>query len=78
MANENAWQDLVEALQILARHPSNDVSPTHCEHDKLTVMADPARFTDDEITYLESLGFLAGNPGSQDECTFYSYRFGSA
>lgn len=73
-----AWRDLLEALNILARHPGSDISPFHCEHDELTVMADPADFTAEEIAHLDDLGFHAGRPGSESEGTFYSYRFGSA
>jgi hypothetical protein len=76
--NENAaipkaWADLIEGLTILATRQNNDISPLHCEHDQLTVMADPAAFTADELTRLDEMGFHAG-----DEQTFYSFRFGSA
>jgi hypothetical protein len=68
-----AWTDLIEGLTLLAKHQNNDISPLHCEHDTLTVMADPAAFTTDELGRLRTLGFFA----SEDE-TFMSYRFGSA
>lgn len=73
-----AWADLLEALTLLATHQNNEVSPLHCEHDQLTVMADPFAFTADELARLERLGFRAGAPGSDSEGTFYSFRFGSA
>lgn len=68
-----AWVDLIEALTLLAEHQNNEISPLHCEHDQLTVMADPAAFTADELARLDELGFHAGT----DE-TFYSFRYGSA
>jgi hypothetical protein len=69
-----AWVELIEALTLLARGQSNDISPCHCEHDTLQVMADPANFTDDELTKLKALGF---HP-DEDELVFTSHRFGSA
>lgn len=69
-----AWRDLLAALRTLAKHPSNEISPFHCEHDKLMVMADPARFSEEELTRLDELGFHA----DQDTETFYSFRYGSA
>jgi len=69
-----AWVDLLEGLAMLARHQSNDISPFHCEHDTLTVMSDPAKFTTDELARLDALGF---HPGTYEE-TFTSFRFGSA
>lgn len=67
------WANLLEAIALLARHPSSYICPFHCEHDVLTVMANPEAFTVDEIARLETIGF---HPG--DEATFYSYRYGSA
>lgn len=69
-----AWADLLEALTILARHHNNDVSPLHCGDDTLTVMADPATFTPNELARLDALGFFPSGDGE----TFTSYRFGSA
>lgn len=69
-----AWADLIEGLTLLAAHQSNDISPLHCEHDQLTVMADPADFTDDELARLDELGFCPDH----DTATFTSSRFGSA
>jgi hypothetical protein len=68
-----AWADLIEGLTLLAKHQNNDLSPFNCQHDELTVMADPAAFTGEEIARLEELGFNAGTEG-----TFCSFRFGSA
>lgn len=70
----DAWNDLIQALTLLARGQSNDISPCHCEHDVLTVMADPANFTEEELTQLNRWGFL---PDHCDQ-TFSSFRFGSA
>jgi hypothetical protein len=68
-----AWADLIEGLTLLAKHHTSDISPLHCEHDTLNVMADDQSFTDDEIARLEALGF-----GVHSEGGFYSFRFGSA
>ena len=68
------WADLIEALTLMAKHHSNDYSPTHCSHDTLTVMADPEQFSTEELARLEELGF---HPGEY-EMTFTSYRYGSA
>jgi hypothetical protein len=69
-----AWQHLIDGLLLLSRHHSNDISPLHCEHDTLTVMADPEAFAPPELALLDSWGF---HPGPE-EGTFTSYRFGSA
>ncbi len=68
-----AWSDLLEGLTMLAKHPSSDISPFHCEHDTLNVMADDSAFTADELARLSVLGFDVHGEGG-----FYSYRFGSA
>ena len=64
--------ELIKALTILRRYGNPDY-PTHCEHDQLTVMVDPAAVSPEDLAELERLGFLPG-----DEGTFYSFRFGSA
>jgi hypothetical protein len=69
-----AWTDLIEALTLLATHQNNAISPLNCQHDELTVMADPADFTEAELARLEELGFSPNH----DNATFYSFRFGSA
>lgn len=62
-----AWADLLEALTLLAEHPADRAVPVVCEHDELTVNADPAAFTADEIARLGRLGFrISGG-------SFYSY-----
>lgn len=68
-----AWAELIEALTLLAKHPGDQVSPLHCEHDTLNVLADNSAFTADELARLEELGFHAGSEGG-----FYSFRYGSA
>jgi hypothetical protein len=68
-----AWADLIEGLTLLAQHQTNDVSPFNCSHDELTVMSDPAQYTDKELSRLRTLGFPPGQDG-----TFTSYRYGSA
>lgn len=65
------WRDLIAALTLLSKGAvGND--PTHCEHDELTVCADPSKFNRADIELLDELGFSAG-----DEA-FTSFRFGSA
>lgn len=67
------WADLIQGLTLLARGADSNSSPLHCEHDELTVMADPEKFTEEEIAQLDAWGFYLGEEG-----TFYSFRFGSA
>lgn len=69
-------KDLLEALAIFASKYPDLYSPFHCEHDTLTVMCDPAQFTEEEITKLESLGFFI--PQDLAEDCFQSFRFGRA
>lgn len=69
-----AWADLIEGLTLLAKHQNNDISPFHCEHDTLTVMAEPSHFSADELVRLDALGFFPSDDGE----TFTSFRFGSA
>jgi hypothetical protein len=75
MATEmpSAWADLIEGLTLLAQHHTDPISPLHCSHDTLHVLADDKAFTDEELAHLERLGFLADKDGG-----FYSFRFGSA
>lgn len=68
------WADLIEALAIMGEHPSSPVSPTHCEHDRLTVMADPDMFTTAQRDRLADLNFEQ----SEDGNTFSSNWYGSA
>lgn len=70
-----AWAQLIEGLTLLAKGQSDDDSPLHCEHDTLTVMADPANFTAEELARLDELGFHASD---EHEGTFTSSRYGSA
>lgn len=69
-----AWADLIEGLTLLAKHHTDDISPLHCQHDTLNVLADDEAFTDEEIARLDTLGFSVNN----SEGGFYSFRFGSA
>jgi len=70
----NPWDNLIEALTLLAKHPTDKVYPIRCEcgHGSLEVMANPRRFTEGELAHLELLGF-----NHDYEERFYSYRFGS-
>lgn len=67
-------KDLIEALTILSKY-TEDRNPTHCEHDVLAVMVDPARVPPDEIERLETLGFIATK--QDGDPVFISFRFGS-
>lgn len=68
-----AWSDLIEGLTLMATGQSNDISPLHCEHDVLSVSADAAKFTREQLSRLDALGFSVDEDGY-----FYSFRFGSA
>lgn len=69
-----AWSELILALALLAKHQANAINPFHCEHDTLTVMSDPERFTPEELAQLDDWGFF---PDEDGEC-FTSFRYGSA
>lgn len=72
----DAWTDLANAITLLTRGATDEVSPFHCEHDELTVNADPEHFSEAELAQLEEWGFhtnLDETPGH-----FYSFRYGSA
>lgn len=62
---------LIEALQIFLKY-DNPSSPTHCEHDELTVCVDPALVSAEDTKKLDELGFIA------DGDCFKSFRYGSA
>lgn len=68
-----AWAELIEALTILAQHPTDPINPTHCDDDTLTVLADANSFDDAELDRLAVLGF-----GVTVNDAFSSFRFGSA
>jgi len=65
------WKNLVAGLVLMSKGATGP-SPTHCEHDEMWVMADPGKFTKDEIAKLDELGFF------EDEDAFKSFEFGSA
>jgi hypothetical protein len=69
-----AWADLIAAIQLLSKHSTGSF-PFHCEHDTLTVMANPEQFTNEELGQLYEWGFF---PSSEYEGTFTSFRYGSA
>lgn len=68
-----AWLDLLEALTLLAQHPTSAISPLYCTHDTLRVCADDSAFTPEDLARLAELGFSVDSEGG-----FYSFRFGSA
>lgn len=68
-----AWVELFEGLALLAQHPTDPISPLHCQHDKLTVLADQGKFNSEDIARLAELGFHPDSEGA-----FYSFKFGSA
>lgn len=65
---------LIEALTILRKY-DNPAYPTHCEHDTLYVLIDPAKVSDEDKARLDELGFT-----TDDEFVdcFKSYKYGSA
>lgn len=63
---------LIEALTIFLKY-GNPSYPTHCEHDELMVMIDPALVSAEDKALLDGLGFIPN-----DEGYFTSFRFGSA
>jgi hypothetical protein len=67
--------DLIEALTIMAKY-ATPALPTHCEHDVLTVMVDPALVSEEDLARLDKLGFIPGGEWSDE--VFSSYFFGSA
>jgi hypothetical protein len=69
-----AWSDLIAAITLLARGRVDDVSPFNCIHDQLSVMADPANFSEADIAQLNAWGFHEDT----SDGTFYSFRYGSA
>jgi hypothetical protein len=69
----NAWDDLIKALTLLRKGATDTVSPLHCEHDTLWVLADPEKFTAEETEQLDAWGFFVDSEGG-----FSSFRFGSA
>lgn len=63
------WKDLVDGLALLSKG-ATDSYPTHCEHDTLTICADPHKFTRDELVKLNNLGFfVSGHTGFKDDGT---------
>jgi hypothetical protein len=72
---DDAWADLIEALQILSTGRANSYSVFHCEHDTLLAMADPDKFTGEQKARLDELGFFVGE---EFEGCFTSFRYGSA
>jgi hypothetical protein len=66
--------ELIEALTILAKY-AQPAFPTHCEHDVLFIMVDPAVVSAEDLARLEELRVV---PSSEGEAHFESYWFGSA
>lgn len=73
-------EDMIEALQILLKYPGSGVhDPFHCEHDVLTITAvDPDQVSGADKDRLAELGILVGDPWSDGDNYFYSYRYGSS
>lgn len=74
MPSTDAWADLAEAIEIFRTGNVNVISPFHCTHDTLGVMASPESYTKDQLARLNELGFHPDIVGE----SFYSFRFGSA
>lgn len=54
---DDAWSDLMRAVPLLMKHATDTAAPFHCEHDELTVMSDPSKYTRDELRQLDEWGF---------------------
>lgn len=65
-------EDLIKALQIFLKY-GNPYSPTHCEHDEMTVNIRPGDVSDEDKAALDELGFFV----DEDTDDFKSFRFGS-
>lgn len=65
-------KELVEAFTIFSLYSDNKY-PTHCEHDVMQVMVNPAIVSKENLKRLEEIGFSA----DEEEEHFYSYKFGS-
>lgn len=70
--SDDAWVDLPRAIEILSKHRTRSF-PFHCERDELFVMSDPDKYSFEELTELDELGFFENDAGG-----FSSFRFGSA
>lgn len=80
---------MIEALTIMLKY-GNPHSPTHCEHDVLTIVGiDPKEVGAADLARLKELGFHRENDpddedtdmdeyDAEDEDWFYSFKFGSA
>lgn len=68
-------KDLIEALTILSKYGNPDF-PTHCEHDVLTVLIDPADVSAEDLVRLKELHFYPGDDWASG--MFQSSWFGSA
>jgi hypothetical protein len=68
------WETLFKGLALLSHHQNNENYPFNCSHDTLTVMADPSKFTTEELELLDEYGF---SPDDEGLC-FTSFRWGSA
>ncbi len=64
---------LAEALRIAKKYLGESYSPTHCEHDVLTLSVEVAEVSDEDRDRLIHLGFI--DDGDEH---FKSYEFGSA
>jgi hypothetical protein len=79
--NNSIWKgyflkDLINALQILLKY-GDPYSPTHCEHDVLTIVGiDPNIVSEEDKQKLDDLGFYVSKEYGED--AFQSFRFGSA
>lgn len=65
--------ELIQALEIARKYGDPD-NPTHCEHDELWLLINPALVSKKDKKLLDELGFFACE---EDPC-FKSFRYGSA
>lgn len=68
--------ELIEALQIFRKY-GDPTSPTHCEHDTLTIWGiEPSQVSDEDKAKLDDMGFFVSNEYGDEK--FQSFRYGSA
>lgn len=72
-----ALSGLIEALNIFLKY-GNPKHPTHCEHDVMFVLVDPAKIADEDKIRLEELGFIASPNDERVGSCFKSFQYGSA
>lgn len=68
------WLNLIQAIALMSKHATSDISPFQCSHDQLSVQSDWMKYTKAEILQLDEWGFHVDH----EYGGFYSFRYGSA